>query len=154
MKRLFLLSLLFVGASAWADDHGDDKAPSSIIYQPVPQPVYVPQPYPVPGPTGAPGRNGTNGVNGQNGTNGRDGQDASSDTHYTGRASVRVLDTKRWTFGIYDTYDFRDGHNQELGVEAVLKIGKSYEERRIEQLEKLVQDLSTIKFLEGRHETK
>jgi hypothetical protein len=132
MKKL-LFSLLFMSLPLLAKEHETDHP----IVSP---PVYVPVPGPR-GPIGPPSA--------IPGPSGRDGKDSTipgprgEKVGYTGRISLRLVDTKYYSLGFYDLFDHRHGRNRELGVEVMLKLGRSYEEQRIDELEKLVQSLIT-----------
>lgn len=105
------------------------------------------------GLNGANGSNGTNGVNGANGTAGKDGangKDAQVNRHFAESnlvldTAVRLYDGKRIQLQAFNVYAlgrhqgddiFGDGHNMQYGMRVVVKLGKSYEERRIEELER------------------
>lgn len=51
-------------------------------------------------------------------------------------AQVRFLDTKHLSATAYDMYDATNQRNFAIGVKVMLKLGKSYEEKRIEELER------------------
>jgi hypothetical protein len=55
---------------------------------------------------------------------------------------LRLLDTKRLTFSCYDAYNL-DEQTQVLGAEVTLKLGSSYEERKIKDLERQLQNVMT-----------
>lgn len=65
---------------------------------------------------------------------------------------VRLFDTKRTAVSIYNSYDYRHQRNNAIGLKFLVKIGKSYEEKRIEEIEKKLERLeraanqSTISF--------
>lgn len=117
------------------------------------------------GPAGNNGTNGTNGVNGKDGTNGTNGVNgATGATGATGAdnngdisryrgtnlsldVAVRLFDTKYVQGQVFDTYVvgshpgddvFAQGYNSQIGLRIVFKLGKSYEEREIEKLKKLL----------------
>ena len=117
------------------------------------------------GPQGAAGKNGTNGVNGVNGTNGlngtngkdgKNGSDANAQwkgTDLAADVAVRLFDTKYVQVQAYDTYVFGSepsqdvlgaGHNQTIGTRVIFKIGKSYEERRLEAQEREIKALEAV----------
>ena len=93
------------------------------------------------GLSGVDGRDGVNGLNGQNGFNGLNGKDAESidsDIEKTGIMmgfSLRILDTKRFSVNLFDTYNIRREKNDAVGVNVMFKLGTSYEERKIEEAE-------------------
>lgn len=120
------------------------------------------------GPQGNPGTNGSNGANGSNGSNGSNGVNGSDgvngatgskgDTGDKGEAAstsaqlvvdtaVRLYDGKYAQFQVFNIYGLDttrhhdvvgDGKNVMFGARVVFKLGKSYEERRIEKLERLL----------------
>lgn len=98
------------------------------------------------GPKGDKGNNGNDGQNGEKGekgdkgdrgnrgitgTNGKDGKNARARTQIIGEVGVRVFDTKRFQGQVFNAYDLRQGHNAQAGARLLLKLGKSYEEKRI-----------------------
>lgn len=111
------------------------------------------------GPAGQDGLNGTNGTDGVNGTNGTNGKDGRNGTDaqvdrsakLALDAAIRLYDGKYvqlQAFNIYtpsrkDKQDvIGDGQNFMFGARVVFKLGKSYEERRIDELEKKLKLLS------------
>ena len=56
-------------------------------------------------------------------------------------ADVRFYDGKHVSAIAYDAYDATNGRNFAVGVKVMLKIGKSYEEQRIDELQSLVASL-------------
>lgn len=66
-------------------------------------------------------------------------------------ADIRVYDAKHLSLVVYDSYDSTNGRNFAGGVKVMLKLGKSYEERKldaqeqqIKMLEKALQRLSAL----------
>lgn len=109
------------------------------------------------GDTGASGLNGTNGVDGANGTNGKDSQVDShfSESNLAVDAAVRLYDSKRLQLQAFNIYGlgrhrgddiFGNGHNLMYGMRLVLKLGKSYEEKRIEDLNKKISRLERLLY--------
>jgi hypothetical protein len=114
---------------------------------------------------GKDGLNGKDGENGQDGINGVDGKDGVKgdkgdkgdrgkkgdrglrgfkgeqgkglEDRYEFITEARLLDTKKTTWSIYAGRDFNNDVNI-VGAKCVIKFGKSYEERRIEELEKRI----------------
>jgi hypothetical protein len=97
------------------------------------------------GKDGLNGEQGLSGVNGQDGKNGTDGKDGKKGEQgeigkglkdqYKAGIELRILDTKHTTWSTYMNRDFNNKTN-EIGVKVTIKLGKSYELRRIEELEK------------------
>jgi len=65
-------------------------------------------------------------------------------------ADVRFYDDKYVSAIAYDAYDATNGRNFAVGVKVMLKLGKSYEEKRIDELQGLVASLQN----ENRHRGK
>lgn len=76
-----------------------------------------------------------------------------TDISYIAGVKVRVIDTKRFTIEAYNDYDTQRQRNKEIGVTVTYKLGKSYEERRIEKLEAVICELMYM-LLEGSDNTK
>ena len=88
------------------------------------------------GINGEVGNNGIDGVNGTNGIDGANGQDGKGlKNQYKAGVDFRVLDTRKTAWNIYYNSDFNN-QIDEVGVKITIKLGKSYEERKIEELEK------------------
>jgi hypothetical protein len=87
------------------------------------------------------GIDGKNGAEGKTGTNGKDGQSIQGErgkglkNQYKVGIEFRILDTKHTTWATYMNRDFNNGIN-EVGVKLTIKLGKSYELRKIEELER------------------
>lgn len=133
-KAIIVLFALLVNYPLFANcgnDNGNGNGCSDNGGTPGPQgPV---------GPQGPAGTNGTNGANGKNGTN----ADPEPKRSLQGEIDVRLWDTKRTSFYLFNSYGFDDspehdtvldGRNATYGVKFVVKLGTSYEERLIEQL--------------------
>ena len=56
-------------------------------------------------------------------------------------ADIRFYDDKHVSAMAYDAYDATNGRNFAIGVKVMLKLGKSYEETRIDELQSLVASL-------------
>jgi|ERR1035437_2158858 hypothetical protein len=56
-------------------------------------------------------------------------------------ADIRIVDTKHLSVVVYDAYDATNGRNYAFGMRYTLKLGKSYEEKQIDELRKLVEDM-------------
>lgn len=54
---------------------------------------------------------------------------------------VRLADGKHVAVSLYNSYDWRHRRNFAFGMKFLFKLGKSYEERRIEKLEKLLYEI-------------
>ncbi len=48
--------------------------------------------------------------------------------------TVRLFDSRKWEVHAFDNYDVRRSHNDAFGVMVGFKLGKSYEEKQIEEL--------------------
>ena len=93
------------------------------------------------GATGEQGLPGI-GIDGKDGLNGKDGLGKQGLRGYTGKGlknkeeaqlEVRIADTKHTTFAVYGIYDFSNQIST-VGAKCTIKLGKSYEEKLIEQL--------------------
>jgi hypothetical protein len=146
-KLLICLSTSLLSVSVFAGWGHNDYEDHRPFYPPMYGPVYSPVTPPVAQPRNGvdgrdgkdstvPGPTGPQGVAGISGQNGRDGQNAPTDLQHTGRLSIRLLDLKHLSIGLYDTYNLGAGHNQELGVDVMFKLGESYESRQLKALEK------------------
>lgn len=105
---------------------------------------------------GKDGLNGKNGIDGKTPVKGvdyNDGQSIKGDTGASGKGlenrvegivEVRILDTKKTTWSIYGGCDFNNKVNI-IGAKLTIKIGKSYIDKKIEQLEKRLNLLESVK---------
>lgn len=59
-------------------------------------------------------------------------------------AAVRIYDSKYLSMEAFDDYDATNGRNFAVGMKATLKIGKSYEERRIDEQDKKIRELEIL----------
>ena len=82
--------------------------------------------------------------------NGKDGANAGPKRALQGELDVRLLDTQHTALYAFNSYGFddspghdavMDGRSTMYGLKFVVKLGKSYEEERIDQLQKLVNEL-------------
>lgn len=91
------------------------------------------------GQVGADGAAGSAGASGAPGTAGTNGSDANTDNSlfWGVGTDVRWYDAKYWGLHTTYTHDFNHGQNAVFGIIAV-KIGKSYEEKEMEQLKYLL----------------
>ena len=102
------------------------------------------------GAQGVAGQEGKQGVAGQNGTNGTNGTDATVDdsAKLVGDVALRLYDGKRVQLQAFDTYGYsfqsNEGRNMMYGMRLVFKLGKSYEERKLEKMEKQIELLEAI----------
>lgn len=95
------------------------------------------------GSDGTNGINGTNGTNGTNGINGTNGRDADAKIMPVLDAALRLYDGKYVQLQAFNVWHLSDKNSRALagttefmaGARVVLKIGKSYEERRLDALE-------------------
>jgi len=92
------------------------------------------------GKNGLNGKEGLKGADGKKGTDGKDGKQGLRG--YTGKGlknrqeaqlEVRIIDTKHTSWAVYGIYDFSNQIST-IGAKCTIKIGKSYEEKLIEQL--------------------
>lgn len=113
------------------------------------------------GDKGNNGTNGKNGVDGVNGTDGKDGLDNSklddaihdvNRTKVIGEGVIRLYDAKRFQINAFANYDFRGRKAHEIGARIEYKLGRSYEERRIEALEKLLE--RHLSYLERKYKSR
>ncbi len=165
MKKLTLVTLAILGLSTlgYANCGNDNGNGNGCSGNTGPQGPQGPQ-----GPVGLNGTNGSNGANGSNGTNGANGSNGTSGVNgKDGRngtdaqvdrsaklaldAAIRLYDGKYvqvQAFNIYlpsrkNNQDvIGDGTNFMFGARVVFKLGRSYEERRIDELEKKLKLLS------------
>lgn len=112
------------------------------------------------------------GQDGKHGKNGKDGKDADmslvhantnglraqqsqiitntnaihelQETKYVIEASIRFYDTQRLSARVFGNFDVRHNKAHEVGLRFGLKLGTSYEERRINELELLIKELQSI----------
>jgi len=59
---------------------------------------------------------------------------------YEGKVEIRIVDTKNTAWFLYYNYDFNNNLNTS-GIKVVVKLGKSYTEKKIEELEKEIKKL-------------
>lgn len=59
-------------------------------------------------------------------------------------AAVRFYDAKHLSLVAYDDYDATNGRNYAVGVRVQLKLGKSYEEKRLDKQEKEIRELKLL----------
>jgi hypothetical protein len=62
-------------------------------------------------------------------------------TQYQVEGAIRILDTRKTSVELFDSYDVRRKHNNRVGLKLTFKLGKSYEEKRIIELENLLSEL-------------
>ncbi len=55
--------------------------------------------------------------------------------------NIRIIDTKKIEIKICNTYDIKHKKNSSIGASITYKLGKSYEEKKIEELENLIKIL-------------
>ena len=112
------------------------------------------------GSTGQNGSNGENGTDGQNGESGENGQQGEKGTQGNqgerGKGlenrteligEVRIFDTRKWEGNLYAGHDFNNNVNI-IGAKLTYKLGKSYEERRLDELEARLNQASTQNVIE------
>lgn len=88
------------------------------------------------GAKGDKGDKGFKGDTGASGINGKDGKDASRRTGIGVEGVIRVKDSKHTVVELFDAYDLRARHNHFAGVRLTWKLGKSWEQKRREELER------------------
>lgn len=66
------------------------------------------------------------------------GLHSANETKVIADLNVRLVDGKRYSVSAFDMYDGAHGHNFALGARITYKLGKSYEERMIEQQSKQI----------------
>jgi len=59
-------------------------------------------------------------------------------------ADVRIIDTKHMQVAVYDSYDATNGRNFAFGMRYTLKLGKSYEEKKIDEQARRIMDLEIL----------
>lgn len=91
------------------------------------------------GDTGKTGKNGNKGDRGLQGEQGRGLED-----RYELIGEVRFLDTRKTTWSIYAGHDFNNDVNI-FGAKCIIKLGRSYEERRLDKLEEKIRTLTEEK---------
>jgi len=52
--------------------------------------------------------------------------------------TVRVLDSRKFEVHVFDNYNVKQGHNDSFGVLVGYKLGKSYEEKEIDELKSML----------------
>lgn len=125
----------------------NDSSKSDVDYVPASQ---------MKGVAGAPGVSGTGGKEGKDGKDGRNGTDATIDNHLFLNIGfgIRWYDWKHIALTSGYKYDVRHyNHTVDLAVVQV-KLGQSYEERRLEalnrKLEALESNLAVMQIIEDR----
>jgi len=66
---------------------------------------------------------------------------ALEETQYNVESAVRILDTKKTTLEIYNTYDIRHSREIAIGIRVIYKLGKSYQDRVNEKIETRLSNL-------------
>ena len=69
-----------------------------------------------------------------------------------GELALRLMDSKRMTLHVYDSYDARASHNHFLGARLTVKLGKSYEEKLIEEIQRIQLQLMAVAHAKGIHQ--
>jgi hypothetical protein len=59
-------------------------------------------------------------------------------------AAIRVIDTKHLSVVVYDDYDATNARNFAFGMRYTLKLGKSYEETKIDEQARKIKDLEIL----------
>lgn len=134
MKKLLVGLVLLVPCGVFASGrHGHDNDKTTVIVV-------------------NPGSQGPQGIQGVQGVKGNTGDAGREKTEYIGQVSIRILDEKRYGVSVYDGYDFRARHNDEIGLRLDLKLGKSYEEKQIEELKRTIEELKSVAHRPGVHQ--
>lgn len=66
-------------------------------------------------------------------------------------ADIRIYDAKHVSAMVYDAYDATNGRNFAVGIKVMLKLGKSYEETKIEEQQKELDKLKELLYTYGVH---
>lgn len=130
MKKLMFVAVM-LGSGLLFAGHNDNNNDVNVI---------VNNPQPIPGPQGVAG------------ISGKDGSSMGERTEVIGEIGVRLIDAKHYSISVFDGYDFRAGHNDEIGARLYWKLGQSYEERQIEELRKTIDELKTVAHRPGVHQ--
>jgi hypothetical protein len=67
-----------------------------------------------------------------------------SETKYNLELVVRLLETRKTILEIYNTYDLRHNNNVAIGLRFTYKLGKSYQDKVLEELDKKLKKLENI----------
>jgi len=67
-----------------------------------------------------------------------------SETKYNLELVIRLLETRKTILEIYNTYDVRHNNNVAIGLRFTYKLGKSYQDKVIEELDKKLKKLEGI----------
>ena len=59
-------------------------------------------------------------------------------------ADIRIIDTKHMSVVVYDAYDATNARNFAFGLRYTLKLGKSYEQTKIDDQERKIKDLQIL----------
>ena len=94
------------------------------------------------GRQGPPGPRGAQGPAGVQGAAGIPGQDAPTRTLWGVEGAIRLVDRQRYQIQVFDALSTEG--NVFLGGRILLKLGKSWEETRIEELEKELKEYNRI----------
>lgn len=87
------------------------------------------------GKTGNKGKNGERGIQGEKGLQGKGLKD-----RYEIQGEIRISDTQRTSTAIYGIHDFNNDI-QTVGIKFTWKLGKSYEEKLLDELEQRIKEL-------------
>jgi len=131
-----------------------DAAYGDILWYSDPTPghptaTYAP-PSSIPGLAGLDGQDGKDGVNGQDGVKGETGTAGKDGVNGTNAkvpaidprmdVEVREYDSRHWSMSSYASFGFQSGTSRYIvGQKLTLKLGKSYETKQMELLEKKLQ---------------
>ncbi len=141
MMVMVLMSLTGMSYANCGNDNGNGNGCSGNVGPQGPQ-----------GPSGQDGLNGTNGNNGTNGKDGRngvDGKNASTRVMPVLDTALRIYDGRFVQLQAFNVLRLADHNKRALegstefmaGARVVFKLGQSYEERRIDALEKKLKAL-------------
>lgn len=93
---------------------------------------------------GPKGDQGDPGPAGPRGDRGEPDVSANEKTAVGVEGVVRLIDQRRFSVDLFDKYDIRQDRNHFLGLRLTYKLGKSYEERRIDELEATIELLKSV----------
>ena len=94
------------------------------------------------GLAGADGKDGKDGVNGQRGRDGVDSRRLAMPV--VGEIAARLYDHRYFQLQGFYGYDFRNQVNHVAGARILLKIGTSWEERRLDLLQRRIRQLELL----------
>ena len=97
------------------------------------------------GATGQTGNSGRDGNDGKDGRDGKDGVDASRmATPIVGELGIRLFDSRYFQLQGFYGYDFRNQTNHVAGARVLIKLGRSFEERKLDLLQQRIRQLEML----------